>query len=249
MNEITENAMSSLDLVAVINEVRAQEGKGPLAHDNFIKKIESHPKITSPQFLRHVQVEIGQGAKRASKCYFLPRREADLMVMSESRAVQAGVYDRMRALEAKQHESFQAQLAQAQAKLLADFEQTKKDTITDFLRSLDITYFGKRGTTTPERKYFALLELDHLKLHATAFKYRVSIQKLQEWKSTMTKHDMERLAELVKRQYPAEAIRWDIEEPDRITAVQRVEQDKLDAKEKRRQKQIANAQRKLEQLT
>jgi len=67
MNEIPENTMSSLDLVVVINEVRAQEGKGPLLHKNFMKKVETHPKITSAKFLAHVQVAIGQGAERPAE--------------------------------------------------------------------------------------------------------------------------------------------------------------------------------------
>jgi phage anti-repressor protein len=107
------------------------------------------------------------------------------------------------------------ELAQAQTKLLVDFERTKQDTIVDFLRSIDITYFGRRDTVTPERKYFALLEFDHLKLHATAFKYRIPIAQLQDWVAESTQASMEALAEVVKRQYPAEAIRWDMEYPSR----------------------------------
>lgn len=57
---------------------------------NFIKKIESHPGIDSPKFLGEYQDSTG----RMLKCYHLPEREAHLMVMSESLAVQTQVYDR-----------------------------------------------------------------------------------------------------------------------------------------------------------
>ena len=62
-------------------------------------KIEKHPGITSPKFLAYVEIDIGNGATRKSKCYHLPKRECELMVMSESLEVQAKVYDRMTALE------------------------------------------------------------------------------------------------------------------------------------------------------
>lgn len=91
--------MSSIELVEVINSMR-EEGRPELRHDNFMSKIESHPGITSPKFLGHVNVPGPNGSTRKSKCYFLPKRECELMVMGESRAVQAKVYDRMAMLEA-----------------------------------------------------------------------------------------------------------------------------------------------------
>jgi len=87
--------MSSLELVDVINEVRKANGKSKLRHDNLIKKIESHPGITSPKFLGHASCLMASGATRAEKLYNLPRRECDLLVMSESLAIQAQVYDRL----------------------------------------------------------------------------------------------------------------------------------------------------------
>ena len=91
----TEVAMTSLDLVETINGVRRAEGKKPLRHDNFISKIEKHPGIDSPKFLGQYKDSTG----RTLKCYHLPKRECELMVMSESLAVQTKVYDRMTALE------------------------------------------------------------------------------------------------------------------------------------------------------
>ena len=62
---------------------------------NLIAKIENHPGITSAKFLAHVEIDIGNGAKRKSKCYHLPKRECELLVMAESLEVQTKVYDRM----------------------------------------------------------------------------------------------------------------------------------------------------------
>lgn len=74
----------------IINEDRKLHGKRPVRHDNLIKKIESHPGIDHLNF---------KGVYRGSNgedrpCYYLPEREAHLMVMSESLVVQTQVYDR-----------------------------------------------------------------------------------------------------------------------------------------------------------
>jgi len=90
--------MSSIDLVDLINSMR-EEGSAELLHKNFLVKIEKHPGITSAKFLAYVEIDIGNGATRKSKCYYLPKRECELMVMSESLEVQTKVYDRMTALE------------------------------------------------------------------------------------------------------------------------------------------------------
>lgn len=108
MSAITKNipTMSSLEIVAVINEERKAEAEATgtdfvtLVHKNFLAKIEIHPGITSAKFLAHVDVAGPNGAVRKSKCYMLPKREAELMVMSESLKVQTRVYDRLAALEA-----------------------------------------------------------------------------------------------------------------------------------------------------
>ena len=97
MNDLTPSnvpTMTSLELVEVINSSR-EEGKAELRHDNFMTKIEKHPGIDSPKFLGQYKDATG----RSLKCYRLPKREAELMVMSESLAVQAKVYDRMVELE------------------------------------------------------------------------------------------------------------------------------------------------------
>lgn len=84
--------ISSLELVTIINEVRAKEGKTTtLRHDNLIKKNEVHPGIDSRIFLGEYTDSIG----RSLKCYHLPKREAELIAMSESLTIQAKVYDRL----------------------------------------------------------------------------------------------------------------------------------------------------------
>lgn len=94
--------MSSLELVEVINEERKSDATTvgtryvPLRHDNFLVKIEKHPGIQSPKFLGDYTDDRG----RPQKCYHLPKREAELMVMSESLKVQTRVYDRMMEQEA-----------------------------------------------------------------------------------------------------------------------------------------------------
>lgn len=88
--------MSSVELVEVINDLR-EKGKAELRHDNFMTKVEKVLGSDSPKFLGQYKDTTG----RTLKCYYLPKREASLMVMSESYAVQAKVYDRMTALETK----------------------------------------------------------------------------------------------------------------------------------------------------
>lgn len=99
-----EATMCSVDIVDVINEEREGEAAGApftkMLHKNFIAKVESHPGIASAKFLAYVDVPGPNGSTRKSKCYNLPKREAELMVMSESLKVQTRVYDRLAAIEA-----------------------------------------------------------------------------------------------------------------------------------------------------
>jgi hypothetical protein len=87
--------MSSLELVEFINAERKSEGaKNAIRHDNFMKKVEAHPGIDSPKFLGEYRDSTG----RTLKCYHLPKREAELMVMSESLVVQTRLYDKLQTL-------------------------------------------------------------------------------------------------------------------------------------------------------
>lgn len=97
MLQTIQPTISSVELVEIINGLRPDDAK-ELRHDNFMTKIEKHPGIDSPKFLGQYKDSTG----RTLKCYNLPKREAELMVMSESLEVQTKVYDRLTALEARE---------------------------------------------------------------------------------------------------------------------------------------------------
>jgi phage antirepressor YoqD-like protein len=88
--------MCSTELVEIINKLR-EEGDAELRHDNFMSKIE---KVLGGDALKFQGI-YQDSINRSKPCYYLPKREASLMVMSESYAVQAKVYDRMIELEAQ----------------------------------------------------------------------------------------------------------------------------------------------------
>ena len=89
--------MSSVEIVKIINDMR-DEGTAVLRHDNFLVKIK---KVLGENLATEfLGVRINSRGKE-QPCYFLPKREAHLMVMSENYKVQAAVYDRMVELEEK----------------------------------------------------------------------------------------------------------------------------------------------------
>jgi hypothetical protein len=89
--------VTSLELVEFINSQRG-EGESTLAHSDFLKKV---PQVLGggagnfSDTYRHPQN--GQ----TYPCYRFPKREACLMAMSYSYDLQAKVFDRMTALEAR----------------------------------------------------------------------------------------------------------------------------------------------------
>jgi hypothetical protein len=86
--------MTSVELVEVINSMR-EAGKAELRHDTFMKKVAKVLGNKAPEFSGTQKY----GNNLTRSIYNFPKREAELMVMSESYAVQAKVYDRMTALE------------------------------------------------------------------------------------------------------------------------------------------------------
>lgn len=98
MNNITTTTptISSVELVEIINSMRP-EGSAELRHDHFMVRIEKHPGIDAPKFSGTQTY----GNNNTRKVYNLPKREAELMVMSESLEVQTKVYDRLAAFEAR----------------------------------------------------------------------------------------------------------------------------------------------------
>jgi len=61
--------------VEVINSLRGP-GKAELRHDNFMAKVRNHPGIAQQNFLSGYLDPNGQ----QRPCYYLPKREAELMV-------------------------------------------------------------------------------------------------------------------------------------------------------------------------
>jgi hypothetical protein len=78
--------MSSLEIVDVINDERKADAEEvgtrfvALRHADFMVKLQKHPGIDSTKFFGQYK----DGSGRMVKCYQLPKREAELMVMSES---------------------------------------------------------------------------------------------------------------------------------------------------------------------
>lgn len=90
-----QQTMSSVEIVKIINELR-ENGKPELQHSDFLKKI---IKVLGEEAAGNFSGSYKGKDNTKRKCYYLPRREACLMVMSESYSVQAKVYDRMDELE------------------------------------------------------------------------------------------------------------------------------------------------------
>lgn len=67
--------MSSVEIVEVINSLRGA-GKAEMRHDTFLQKVDGHPGINRQKFLG-VYFD-AKGEPR--RCYYLPKREAELMV-------------------------------------------------------------------------------------------------------------------------------------------------------------------------
>jgi len=125
-----EATMCSTAIVDVINEERKAEAAGgafaTMLHKNFIAKVEAHPGIDSAKFLAQYKDPTG----RMLKCYNLPKREAELMVMSESLKVQTRVYDRLAAIEAGALPAPQPRRTTGGNKSLESFRQARALEIT-----------------------------------------------------------------------------------------------------------------------
>lgn len=118
MNALTKIStvptMTSLELVKIINELR-EDGQAELRHTDFTAKVRKVLGEEGAKFSAPLKTPSGQTAQG----YILPKREAHLMVMSESYKVQATVYDRMVELENNQQPTFQLPATLSEALLLA----------------------------------------------------------------------------------------------------------------------------------
>lgn len=106
VNPATTITMTSLEIVEFINmerQVVADSGGKKyveLLHKSFLTKV---PQVLGEEasaiFFAQAPVVAGGGAVRMSPIYNLPKREASLMAMSYSYAIQAKVWDKMTQLE------------------------------------------------------------------------------------------------------------------------------------------------------
>lgn len=111
--------MSSLELVDFINshsraesDICRAEDRVTIRHDNLMAKVK---KVLGKDALKFKGIyEDGYG--REKPCYYFPKREACLMAMSYSYAIQAKVFDRMTELEQRQ---FNIPKTKSEALLLA----------------------------------------------------------------------------------------------------------------------------------
>jgi len=93
----TQQTMLSTEIVKIINDMR-EEGAAVLEHKNFMAKV---VKVLGADLAAKFSAVRIDSRGKEQNCYALPKREANLMVMSENYKVQAAVYDRMTELEQK----------------------------------------------------------------------------------------------------------------------------------------------------
>ncbi len=94
----TTNTMLSTEIVKIINDMREGDA-AELRHRDFMAKV---VKVLGSEDARNFSHIYKDAYGRNQRCYALPKREAHLMVMSESYKVQAAVYDQMTELEQQQ---------------------------------------------------------------------------------------------------------------------------------------------------
>ena len=95
LSKTNVQTMLSTEIVKLINENR-EEGAAELLHKNFTAKI---VKVLGEEHSAKFLAQYKDSTGRTLNCYALPKRETNLMVMSESYKVQAAVYDKMVELE------------------------------------------------------------------------------------------------------------------------------------------------------
>ena len=105
----TTVTMTSHELVEFINNHRKEQAEGSgyafpskgfakLQHKDFLAKV---PEVLGAQTSAKFSADLPDSYGRLQPAYRFPKREATLMAMSYSYALQAAVYDHMTALEAK----------------------------------------------------------------------------------------------------------------------------------------------------
>jgi len=93
--QLNPTTMTSLEIVDLINKTR-EKGSATLLHKDFLRKV---IKVLGAEPAKNFAGQFKAANGEMRKCYYLSKREATLMVMSESYKVQAALYDRMVELE------------------------------------------------------------------------------------------------------------------------------------------------------
>ncbi len=100
INFDSNNTMSSVDLLDVINTFRLEGGKTEMRHDTFMAKIrEEFGEDVAPEFSGTTIRDQGLGRTREYACFNLPKDECLIMAMTESKAVRRGVVNYLNSLE------------------------------------------------------------------------------------------------------------------------------------------------------
>ena len=158
--------MTSIELVDIINSARKEIGAKLILHKNFITKIENHPGFVSAKFLAHIEVPGPKGGFRQSKCYRLPKREAELMVMSESLSVQTRVYDRLAAMEKSSAVTQDVKDPQLAAMVLMlrelDLTEQEQHRQASEVAKLQETVAVIEARTQPDNKHFTVMGYGNL---------------------------------------------------------------------------------------
>ena len=128
-----EKTMSSMELVNIINDNR-EKGNAILSHNNFLKKVK---KVLGSGEVKFYSSYISLQNK-VLPCYRFPRRESNLMVMSENYKVQAIVYDLMIELE-----SNKLSLEDMTLLVIKGQQHKIKELENKIERELPLTNFGK----------------------------------------------------------------------------------------------------------
>lgn len=177
----TAITMTSLEMVAYINAERLETGEVELRHDHFMAKVPDVLGKAAPKFSGTAFYSVNN-ATRSRPIYSFPKREACLMAMSYSYALQAKVFDRMTELEAQAPATTrvptnfrealllaaaqQEELEEAQAQLtlaapkVAVFDTVigdKNMTLLDYIRTLNgvkQTYIGRDLKPVQSRHLF-----------------------------------------------------------------------------------------------
>lgn len=182
--------MTSLELVEFINSQRKAD-EAVLRHDSFMVKV---PKVLGEKDAQNFLDIYADAYGRQQRCYVFPKREACLMAMSYSYELQAVVYDRMTALEAKAVQTFSlpnfTDPAEAAVAWAAEYKAKQQAIVErDHAIATKAQIGSKReatamaNTATANRKLKAIeSQLDQARDYASVKKVEALTKRKYEWK-------------------------------------------------------------------